>query len=753
MVSSVLKELVADEHGCELRNASQPSHSDTFFVFEADLLPREHPETIVARVYQCPNFNQLNMTDLNNARDACQKDNIPFLIITNGKTFRTYLVQSRSPEYLPFIPILAGLPRHKRLTLRDLRPFTSISQVRLMATRLGDAIFSKHGHDRLRLFDHLLAIMIAKVYDERNNPKLLRFSPMFLENKEITEVFHRLLQKALQYFKLSDWPTDTLDFDATTLSSCFELLHPYSFTHTIHLSPDAEILGTFYQETVSSTFRGSLGAYFTPKPICELALGVCGLSPTVKTIFDISCGSGTFLLTAYATTLKFNRGTKPEVYGIDIQERMVLTSIFNALIHGVNQPHIIHGDGLKVSLEYWRKSNDYVPPAGFSLIVGNPPFAGYEMEPPDLIRELNRQAIQKGVGARVHKVIPFIMKVTQLLKPGGLAVLLIPVSVLNAEATPFVSLRRWLLEQARVEGIIGLPKDALVHTGTGIETALLVFKRKGGKKSPVTPIFVIQVKNLGFDRRGRPIPGSEIDQVIARFQQRNFSESCWISADLLTKYDRWDPSWLLSWLPKFEEAAKNDFIQLTKIAAVVQRTFKRSDVSSNQKLRYFEVSDVDIDSGKVLSTHEIDGNRFAMKSRLRLLVKADDVLLPNHRDSLLAKTAKGWGRSAVYVSTDEDGCITTDRFTILSPKIEPQLLVAILNSKFVRDQLVIRARGSASFDIREKILSEIWIPKVWLTRNFATDVLELMKERDHLESKLKDVQSQLLILFDQQSSG
>lgn len=749
MVSSGLKELVADEHGCKLRTTSQPSHSDTFLVLEADLLPREHPETIVARVYQCPNFNHLNMTDLNNARDACQKDNIPFLIISNGNNFRTYLVQSRSPEYLPFIPILAGLPRHKRLTLQDLRPFTSISQVRLIATRLGDAIFSKHGHDRLRLFDHLLAIMIAKVYDERNYPKELYFSPMFLENKEITEVFHSHLQKALQYFNLSNWPTDILDFDASTLASCFELLCPYSFTHTIHLSPDAEILGTFYQETVSSTFRGSLGAYFTPKPICELALGVCDLSPPVKTIFDISSGSGTFLLTAYATTLKINRGTKPGVFGIDIQERMVLTSIFNALIHGINQPHIIHGDGLKVCLENWRKSNDYVPPDGFSLIVGNPPFAGYEAEPPNLIQELNRQTKQKGARARVHKVIPFIMKVTQLLKPGGLAVLLVPASVLNAEATPFVSLRRWLLEQAWVEGIIGLPKDALVHTGTGIETALLVFRRKGGKKPLANSIFVSKVRSLGYDRRGRPIPGSEIDQVIARFHQKNNSDSCWISADLFAKYDRWDPSWLLSWLPKFEEAAKKDFVQLTEIAAVVQRTFKRSDIGGDQRLRYFEVSDVDIDSGRVLSTYKIDGNRLTLKSRLRLLVKAGDVLLPNHRDSLLAKTAKGWGRSAGYVSTEEDGCITTDRFSILSPKIEPQLLVAILNSKFVRDQLVIRARGSASFDIREKILSEIWIPKAWLTRDFATNILELMKERDHFESRLNDVQSQLSMLFDQ----
>ncbi len=749
MFSSVLKVLVAAEHGCILITTSQLSLSDTSLVHEADLLAREHSEYIAARVYQCPNFDQLNLTHLNKARDVCQKDRIPFLIITDGIVFRTYLVQSSSPEYLPFIPILAGLPGHKRLTLRDLRPFTSISQVRLIATHLRDTIFSKHGHDRLRLFDHLLAIMIAKVYDERNNPEELHFSPMFLENKEITEVFHSQLQKALQYFKLSNWSTDTFDFDATTLSSCFELLYPYSFTHTINLSPDAEILGTFYQETVSSTFRGSLGAYFTPKPICELALGVCDLNPPVKTIFDISCGSGTFLLTAYATMLKFNCGTKPVVFGIDIQERMVLTSNFNALIHGINQPHIIHGDGLKVCLENWHKSNDYVPPEGFSLIVGNPPFAGYEAEPPDLIQELNCQEKQKGAGARVHKVIPFIMKVTQLLKPGGVAVLLVPVSVLNAEATTFVCLRRWLLEQAWVEGIISLPKDALVHTGTGIETALLVFRRKGGEKAPVTPTFVIQVKNLGYDRRGRPIPGSEIDQVIARFQQRNITESCWISADLLTKYDRWDPSWLLSWLPKFEGAAKNDFVQLTEIAAIVQRTFKRSDVNSNQKLRYFEVSDVDIDSGKVLSTHEIDGNRFVLKSRLRLLVKAGDVLLPNHRDSLLAKTAKGWGRSAVYVSTEEDGCITTDRFTILSPKIEPQLLVAILNCKFVREQLVIRARGSASFDIREKILSEIWIPKVWLTRDFATNVLELMKERDHLESKLNNVQSQLSMLFDQ----
>ena len=753
MIRPILKKLVADERGCILRAVLRPSLSDKGIVHEADLLPKEHPESIVARVYRCPHLDRLNLTEFNEARSYCQKERIPYMIITDGKAFRTYMVQSRSREFLPFVPILSGLPRDKRLSIRDLRPFNSIHQVKLIATRLGDEIFSKHGHDRLRLFDHMLAIMIAKVYDELVNPTELHFSPFFLKDKKIMEIFHNLLKNALQYFKLGVWTTDTLDFDEATLSSCLGSLFPYSFIHTIHLSPDAEILGTFYQEIVSSTFRGSLGAYFTPKPICELAIGVCDVSSPVKTIFDISCGSGTFLLTAYDTVLKINSGARPMVFGIDIQQRMVLTSIFNALIHGVAQPHIIQGDGLKVSLEDWRKSDESVPLEGFDLIVGNPPFAGFVAGPPDLIQKLNRQSNQRGAGARVHKIIPFIMKVTQLLKPEGLAVLVVPTSVLNAEAVQFVSLRRWLLEQARVEGIISLPRDALVHTGTGIEAALIVFRRKGDRDSPAKPIFITMVRNLGYDRRGRPMPRSEIEQVIVRFQQKNLSDSCWISADLLAKYDRWDPSWLLSWVSNFESVSKQEFIRLTEIAVIVKRKINKATLSRSQRLRYFEVKDTDIDSGKILSTHEIDGNRLALKSRLRLLVKAGDVLLPNHRDSLLAKTARGWGRSAVLVGMEYDGCITTDRFSILIPKIEPQLLCAILNSKFVRDQLAIRARGSASFDIREKILSEIWVPKAWLKEDFAAKVLELMNEKTHLESRLKDAQYRLSMLFDQPSSG
>ena len=95
------------------------------------------------------------------------------------------------------------------------------------------------------------------------------------------------------------------------------------------------------------------------------------------------------------------------------------------------------------------------------------------------------------------------------------------------------------------------------------------------------------------------------------------------------------------------------------------------------------------------------------KGRLRVPVQEGDVLLPNHRDSLIAKTALRTGRSAVLVTKKEIAYITSDRFTILKPLIDPKLLIFVLNSNMVRNQLAIMARGSASFDIREKILDKI----------------------------------------------
>ncbi len=547
--------------------------------------------------------------------------------------------------------------------------------------------------------------------------------------------FQRLHQEALRSLGC-DPSCFRIDLGPEPLREAIRSLAHYSFRLTIDLGSQAEVLGTFYQDVVTSTFRGSLGAYFTPRPIADLAVTMCEVRPD-DTIFDISCGSGTFLTSAFRAACRDGpRAVGPQVFGCDIQERMVLTSTINCLLHGIPEPRISHGDGLKMELGGGRKDQRSLPREGFSLIVANPPFAGFELTAAGNGRP--------ATGGRVHKIIPFIEKVVQLLAPGGRAALVIPTSVLNGEAEPFRKLRAGLTQSVQVTAIVNLPRHAFSHTDCGVAGALLFFRKDSVRqRNRSEKTFFARLDSVGYDRRGQPAPTSAPADLVALYRKRPQEAGNWIETARLYGLERWDVPWLegcTKGLLDFGEA----FISLTRLCEPVKRTFRCRSLSPQESYRYFEVADTNIDTGEILQTHQASSAEILGKVRLRLRVQKGDILLPNHHDSLVCKSSGGAGRSVVRVGPEHDGLITSNRFTALRPKIDPEVCIALLNSAKLREQLVLHARGSASLDIRDKVLAEVQIPRSVLTSVQTHDqIKQLTSALRDLRKRLEDTAGEL----------
>jgi len=716
-----------------------------------DLAAPESPHKPRVKVFWTPvPIESLTGTHFQAARSTTQERTIPFIAFTNdGKHFRTITATGSGTGSIGFIPrALNGRSRTTGFrTLSDLQPFLTIYELRQLISNLSDSIFAAYGHDRLKLFDTMLLLMAAKIYDEIEHPDDLHL-PRILEEEGTTlrERFRSFCHLALQGMNCLAFGAN-LYLDADTLRASLAMLAPYSFRLTVDIGAQAEILGTFYQEVVSSTFRGSLGAYFTPKPVADLASAIC--EPLASdTILDASCGSGTFLLSAFAQA-RGDKGNGPALFGCDIQERMVLTALLNAFLHGVYRPHIIHGDALQIDLERWHTLDPAVPQGGFSLIVGNPPFAGFESG--IYLPYHPTSTAQRGAGARVNKVIPFIVKTVQLLQPGGRAALVVPTSVLNGEAASFADLRQWLASEVMVTAVIGLPREAFVHTDCGIEGALLFFERRSGNRA-YSSVFFRNLTNLGYDRQGRTVPGSEVDSTLSLWKRRQVDDGCWIPLEEMYNLDRWDATWLRGYMAGMTERRGQAYIRLTDLCSVVKRQLRKQDIQPDSTYRYFEVGDTDMDTGTVMHTHTIRGRELLGKGRLQIPVQEGDILLPNHRDSLIAKTAARTGRSAVLVTSRESGCITTNRFTVLRPvaNVPPKFLVFLLNSELVRQQLFLHARGSASFDVRDRVLEQVWLPRMVLVdQAFQQAVLSMLEEREQAQQRLDAIDEQIGQLMEQ----
>jgi len=619
-------------------------------------------------------------------------------------------------------------------TAQSLQPITDIYVLRRLVTKISNRIFSIHGHDRLRLFDTILALLMVKINDELASHSrvtdLLGQNDVALENG-----FLSLYRWVLDHFHVS--PDFQPSLNTQAIREGLEILSPYSLRPTS--SGQVDIIGTFYQEIVSSTFRGSLGAYLTPKPVADLAVEICQPSGD-DDILDMCCGTGTFLMSAYDYALEKGKRA-PSVFAGDIQGRMGLATLLNCLTRGIFEPAIIERDALSIDLEKWHQQNPQIPREGFSLIVGNPPFAGFE----------SSEYLPYGTrnGSQVNKVIPFIAKTVQLLRQGGRAALVIPTSVLNGEARQFTELRAYLASVVDVTEIIGLPRDAFAHTDTGIEGALLFFRRQPAKTVSRFPVFFYMVRNVGYDRRGRPVSRSDIRRTIQIWKTHDADSEYWLPGEDLVGLDRWDPLWLVQYAKKGFAIDDTSQIPLLRLCTPVKRQLKEKEIEPDTVYKYFEVRDTDIDTGKVVTVHKAKGSELVSKIRLRVPVQVGDVLLPNHRDSLVAKTARFTGRSAVLVPDEFDGCVTTNRFTVLKPLIEPKLLVFILNSPATRTQLTLQARGSASFDIRDKVLSRIFVPKVLVSdRKLQSKIMGTIQTRDELVQQLDDVNRRLAELSD-----
>ncbi len=353
----------------------------------------------------------------------------------------------------------------------------------------------------------------------------------------------------------------------------------------------------------------------------------------------------------------------------------------------------------------------------FDVVLANPPFAGFEKERTILEKFICAQR-SNGTVRSLNKTIPFVEAILASLKEGGVAGVVIPISILNAEEQSFVALRELLLQRSELLAIIGLPKHAFQHTDCGVEGALLFFRRTE-KPRTAYDIFVADVKNLGYDRLGKPTRENDLVSVLTDFHSESWPGPNRVAVSKAKAAGRFDPAWLLGiWAgsadgrpsQRSSRQSQEGYVPLTQLVKVARRMISRRELDDDTNYRFFEVNNCDINTGEVRVVNEVSGYELKKKNRIRQVVHTGDILLPNHRDSLKAKTADGSGRSVVLVLPELDGVLTTDRFLILEPLVDPNYVVALLNSKRLREMLIPHSRGSASLDVRPGVLEKILVP-------------------------------------------
>ena len=285
---------------------------------------------------------------------------------------------------------------------------------------------------------------------------------------------------------------------------------------------DRDTKGDLYEYMLGKiASAGQNGQFRTPRHIIRLMVEMMAPRPT-DTICDPACGTAGFLVAAAeylqqhhqqdiyadkAATRRFNHDT---FHGFDFDSTMLRVGSMNMLLHGVENPAIENRDSL---------SEGHAGVAGqFSLILANPPFAGsldYESTAKDLLQVVKTKKTE----------LLFLALFLRLLKPGGRAAVIVPDGVLFGSSKAHKALRRMLVEDHKLDGIVSMP-SGVFRPYAGVSTAILLFTRTDSGGTDNVWFYDMHADGYSLDDKRNPLgagkhESNNLPDVLARWHNRD----------------------------------------------------------------------------------------------------------------------------------------------------------------------------------------------------------------------------------------
>ena len=178
-------------------------------------------------------------------------------------------------------------------------------------------------------------------------------------------------------------------------------------------------------------------------------------------------------------------------HGYDFDSTMLRIGSMNMLLHGIESPDIRYRDSLSEGA-----SGDAEK---YTLILANPPFAGI------LDYESTAKDLQRVVKTKKTELL-FLALFLRLLKPGGRAAVIVPDGVLFGSSTAHKDLRRILVEDQKLDGVVKLP-SGVFRPYAGVSTAILLFTKTNSGGTDDVWFYDVQADGFSLDDKRNPRRG------------------------------------------------------------------------------------------------------------------------------------------------------------------------------------------------------------------------------------------------------
>jgi len=428
-------------------------------------------------------------------------------------------------------------PKEVDRTKRTIYDLDIISGIH--STQINDAMSSilrtmdKQSMLNQKGFEILIQILSLKIYDEKRNEKNTKRKLDFyittdeksfktLADKNLQNFINRFLklreEASETYYRiLKDNPLNVKnEKHIKVLIEVVNQFQDYSFVR----SQKTDLYQLVFYKFAPNFTKNQNAQFITPLPLIEFLVSI--VNPrNGETVIDPTVGIADFLSVSYVNS--DSKLDDNNIFGIDIDEQMVMLATLNMLLNGDGNAKI------KVKTNYgsiltkfdtqgelidlipsmnengnWDNRPDDKKIKKFDVVLTNPPFGeDRAFEPKDnndleVIKCYNLW--NEYGGKKIDLGVVFLENAYRILKENGRMGIVLSNSIASIDSHKKV--REWLLKNMRIVAIFDLPANVFAETGVNT-TIIVAYKPNPNKlkklKEQNYEVFFKDIENVGYE--------------------------------------------------------------------------------------------------------------------------------------------------------------------------------------------------------------------------------------------------------------
>jgi len=268
------------------------------------------------------------------------------------------------------------------------------------------------------------------------------------------------------------------------------------------------------------------GQFFTPREVIRVMVQV--VDPKVgDKVYDPCCGTGGFLAQAHEYMLENSKPSAKNIetlktktfYGREKDELIYPIALANLVLHGIDVPHIWHGNALTREEVDGTLYRDEEHTQFLDVVLTNPPFGGKESP-----------AAQTRYDYKTAKTqVLFLQEVIAYLEKKGRCGIVVDEGLLfQTNDAACVKTKKRLLEKCDVWCIVSLPGGVFTQAGAGVKTNILFFT----KGKPTSSVWYYDLSDVKVTKK-KPLTAGHFTEFFRLLSKRADSENSW-SVDIET---------------------------------------------------------------------------------------------------------------------------------------------------------------------------------------------------------------------------